>query len=176
MDSDSNPIPDDTGDVMEEAELVDLRIVQFFCSFILFLFLCIQMFEAVPGSVWFHFSSASAASASFSSNSSSIPSSSLSVSSSSVSSSSSSVSFSSVYSSSSSGFSSYPNIENFVSVVSQIEFVDPVSVLGDQDHVPPIQHWSDWSGLSGFMILHVYCFRMSWILCYHCPGSQVSAL
>jgi len=81
------------------------------------------MFEAVPGSVWFHFSSASAASASFSSNSSSIPSSSLSVSSSSVSSSSSSVSFSSVSSSSSSGFSSYPNIENFVSVVSQIEFV-----------------------------------------------------
>ena len=27
-------------------------------------------------------------------------------------------------------FSSYPNIENLVSVVSQIEFVDPVSVLG----------------------------------------------
>ena len=139
MDSDPNPIPDDTGDVMEEAELVDLaNRAESSSSFAALssssssssASKCSKLSLEAFGFTFHRDAAASAASASFSSNSSSIPSSSLSVSSSSVSSSSSSVSSSSVSSSSSSGFSSYPNIENFVSVVSQIEFVDPVSVLG----------------------------------------------
>jgi len=125
MDSDSNPIPDDTGDVMEEAELVDLaNRAESSSSFAALssssssASKCSKLSLEAFGFTFHRDAAASAASASFSSNSSSIPSSSLSVSSSSVS------------SSSSSGFSSYPNIENFVSVVSQIEFVDTVSVLG----------------------------------------------